>query len=210
MTDSINSPKCHGATDLPEVIIVMIKKAILSLVAATSVLVAAPSYSLGAHQQQQPDSQQRPPGDDPIRELNLSAEQRERIRAIREQLREERAAVNHRLRETNRTLEEALDADNPDEATVEQRLRDVAAAQAASMRMRVLSEVRIRRVLTPEQLAILRSLRRNARGFRRERQRDNILRRRDGVNGQRGLPNQRNGLGPRFPRRGDPEPSPRP
>ena len=186
------------------------QKTILSLVVAISVLVAAPSYSLGAHQQQQPDSQQRPPGDDPIRELNLSAEQRQRIRAIREQLRDERAAVNDRLRETNRALEEALDADNPDEATVEQRLRDVAAAQAASMRIRVLSEVRILRVLTPEQLAILRSLRRNARGFRRERQRDNILRRRDGFNGQRGLPNQRNGLGPTFPRRGDPEPSPRP
>ena len=188
----------------------MIKKTILSLVAATSLLVAAPSHSLGAYQQQQPDSQQRPAGNDPIRELNLSPEQRERIRAIRQQLQAERATINQRLRETNRALEEALDADNPDEAAVEQRLREVAAAQAASMRLRVLSEVRIRRVLTPEQLAILRTLRQNARGFRRERQRDNILRRRGGVDRQRGLPNQRNGLGPSFPRRGDPQPSPRP
>ena len=188
----------------------IIKRTLLSFLAATSVLVAAPSYSLGAHQQQQPNSQQRPAGDDPIRELNLSAEQREKIRAIREQLREERAAVNHRLREANRTLEETLDADNPDETAVEQRLREVAAAQAASMRLRVLSEVRIRRVLTPEQLAILRSLRQNARGFRRELQRDNILRRRDRVDRRRGLPNQSNSLGPSFPRRGVPQPSPRP
>lgn len=187
----------------------MTKNGILSLLAATSVLVAAPSYSLGANQQQ-PEVQPHTSAQDPIRELNLSAEQRERIRAIREQLREERAAVNHRLRETNRALEEVLDADNPDEAAVEQRLRDVAAAQAASMRMRVLSEVRIRRVLTPEQLAILRTLRQNARGFRRERQRDNTLRRRDGVDGQRGLPNRRNGLVPRFPRQGDPQPGPSP
>ncbi|HYN25260.1 MAG TPA: Spy/CpxP family protein refolding chaperone [Pyrinomonadaceae bacterium] len=186
------------------------KKTILTLLAATAVLIAAPSYSLGFDQEQQSESQQRPPGDDPIRELNLTPEQRERIRAIREQLQAERAAINQRLRETNRALEEALDADNPDESVVEQRLRDVAAAQAASMRMRVLSEVRIRRVLNPEQLAILRTLRQNARGFRRGRQQDNIFRRREGVDGQRGLPNQRNGLGPRFPRRGDPQPSPRP
>lgn len=182
----------------------MIKKTILSLVAATSVLVAAPSYSLGAHQQQQPDSQQRPPGDDPIRELNLSPEQRERIRAIREQLQGERAAINQRLRETNQALEEALDADNPHESVVEQRLRDVAAAQAAAMRMRVLSEVRIRRVLTPEQLITLRTLRQNARGLRTERQRENMeTRRQERVDRQRGLPNQRNGLGPLFPRRSD-------
>jgi len=180
----------------------MIKKAVLSLAAVTLVLVAAPSYSLGAPPQQQPDSQQRSPGDDPIRELNLSPEQRERIRAIREQLQEERASINQRLGETNRALEVALDADSPDESVVEQRLREVAAAQAAATRMRVLSEVRIRRVLTPEQLITLRTLRQNARGLRRERQRENMeMRRQERVDRQRGLPNQRNGLGPLFPKR---------
>lgn len=179
----------------------MIKRAILSLVAATSVLVSAPSYSV-AYQQQQPNSQQRPPGVDPIRELNLSPEQREQIRAIRQQLQGERAAITQRLRETNQALEAALDADNPDESVVEQRLREVAAAQAAATRMRVLSEVRIRRVLTPEQLITLRTLRQNARGLRRERQRENMeMRRQERVDGQRGLPNQRNGLGPLFPKR---------
>lgn len=186
---------------LTEVIMSMIKRAILSLVAATSVLVSAPSYSV-AYQQQQPDSQQRPPGDDPIRELNLSPEQREQIRAIRQQLQGERAAITQRLRETNQALEAALDADNPDESVVEQRLREVAAAQAAATRMRVLSEVRIRRVLTPEQLITLRMLRQNARGLRRERQRENMeMRRQERVDRQRGLPNQRNGLGPLFPKR---------
>lgn len=189
----------------------MIKTAVLSLVAATSVLVAAPSYSLGAHQQQQPDSQQRPTGVDPVRELNLSPEQRERIRAIREQLHGERAAINQRLRETNRALEEALDADNPDESVVEQRLRDAAAAQAAATRLRVLSEVRIRRLLTPEQLITLRTLRQNARDLRRERQRENVeMRRLERVNRRRGLQNQPNGLGPVSPGRGDQEQRTRP
>lgn len=189
----------------------MIKKAILSLVAASSVLVATPSHSLGAPQQEQPDSQQRPSGDDPIRELNLSPEQRERIRAIREQLQAERTTINQRLRETNRVLEEALDADNPDESVVEQRLRDVAAAQAAAMRLRVLSEVRIRRVLTPEQLTTLRTLRQNARSLRRERQRENMeMRRQERVDRRQGLPNQRNGLGPLFPRRSEQQRKTRP
>ena len=166
---------------------------------------------MGAHQQQQPDSQQRPAGDDPIRELNLSPEQRERIRAIRQQLQAERATINQRLRETNQALEEALDADNPDESVIEQRLRDVAAAQAAAMRMRVLSEVRIRRVLTPEQLITLRTLRQNARNLRRERQRENMERRRqERIDRQRGVQNQRNGLAPLFPRRSVQQPTTRP
>jgi Spy/CpxP family protein refolding chaperone len=184
----------------------MIKRAILSLVAVTSVFVAAPASSFGA--QQQTDATQRP-ADDPIRELNLSPEQRERIRAIREELQGERAANNQRLRETNRALEDALDVDNPDESVVEQRLRDVAAAQAAAMRLRVLSEVRIRRVLTPEQLITLRTLRQNARSMRRERQRQNIeMRRQERIDRRRGLSNPRNGLGPR--KRSNQQPSTRP
>jgi Spy/CpxP family protein refolding chaperone len=191
-----------GASEPTEVIMSMIKKAILSLVAAASLLVAVPSHSMGAHQQQQQPDSQQPPVDDPIRELNLSPEQRERIRAIRQQLQAERAVINQRLSQTNRALEEVLDADNPDESLVEQRLRDVAAAQAAATRMRVLTEVRVRRVLSPEQLITLRTLRQNARILRRERQRENMeLRRQERNDRRRGLPNQRNGLSPLFPKR---------
>ena len=139
-----------------------------------------------------------------------SPEQREKIRAIREQTREERAAINQRLRATNRALEELLDSENPIEAVVEQRLREVAEAQAASMRIRVLTEFRIRRVLTPEQLTTLRTLRQNARDARRGRDWDNRdVEQREGVERQRGLRNQRNGLGPLFPRRADSPVKPR-
>ena len=172
----------------------------------TSLLVTAASagYARTAGQeQQQPEAQQMRPGGDPIRELNLSPEQREKIRAIREQQKEERFTINQRRREADLALERALDSDNPDEAIVEQRLRDVAAAQAAQMRMRVLSEVRIRRVLTPEQKDKLRNFRQNAGILGREgRRRENIERR-------RGLPDQRNGLG-RFQRQGDLQRRPRP
>jgi Spy/CpxP family protein refolding chaperone len=155
---------------------------------------------LGWEQQQQiPDAQQQAPVD-PIQQLNLSAEQREKIRSIREQTKTERAASNQRLRETNQALEAALDADNPDEAVIEQRVRDVAAAQSAQMRLRILTEVRIRRVLTLEQLGILRTLRQQAREARRNQALENSNGRRQQENGAR-IQNQRNGIAPLFPRR---------
>jgi periplasmic protein CpxP/Spy len=176
---------------------------ILALLVVLVVFVAAPSI-FGQTAQQQPAStipQQPRFGDDPIRELNLTPQQREQIRTIRQQNQTERAAINERVRETNRALEALLDSDNPDEAAVEERMREVAAAQAAAMRMRILTEVRIRRVLTPEQRNLLRALRQQANQLRRERQLDNPderLRRREE---RRSLQNQRNGIAPLFPRR---------
>ena len=75
-------------------------------------------------------TQARRGGGDPIRELNLTAEQREQIRLIREQNRAERATINQRVRETNRALEEALESDNPDQSVLEQRIQEVSVAQA--------------------------------------------------------------------------------
>jgi Spy/CpxP family protein refolding chaperone len=158
---------------------------------------------------QQPDAAADSAVKDPIAQLNLTPEQRQKIRAIRQQTQLERATVNQRLRESNIALQQALDADNPDEAVVEQRLRDAAAAQAASTRMRVLTEVRIRRVLTPEQQATLRSLRLQAAGARREQRLENRPAR-QGVDGTRPAANQRNGLAPLLPRRPNAQPSPRP
>lgn len=159
-------------------------------------------------QQPLPENQQSGPAADPIRDLNLSPEQRERIRAIREEQRDERAAVNQRLRETNRALEEVLDSENPSEAEIERHLRAIAEAQAASLRMRVATEMKVRKVLTPDQLATLRVLRQNARDSRRERQIDNNQRRREGIERRR-LP-ERNTIAPVFPRRLDPNRRPQP
>ena len=147
--------------------------------------------------------------EDPIRQLSLTPDQREQIRSIRQQTNVERAAINQRLSEANRALEAALDSDNPAEAVVEQRMRDLAAAQAEAMRMRISTEVKIRRVLTVEQRTILRSLRQQAREMRRERLdvRDQRQRRRQ--ERRNTLRNQRNGLGPLSPG-GDLQRRPRP
>jgi len=101
----------------------------------------------------------QPPAEDPIQQLNLTPEQRQRIRSLTAQTREESQLTNRRLREANIALDQALDAEPIDDNLVEQRLNELAAAQAAQMRLRIQREVRIRRLLYPEQLATLKRLR---------------------------------------------------
>jgi Spy/CpxP family protein refolding chaperone len=181
---------------------------VLRSLAAFVFFVTTASSSL-SYGQTPPPQQPGAPGpqnlgavEDPIRQLNLTPEQREQIRSIRQQTNVERAAINRRVGEANRALEAALDSDNPDEAAVEQRIRDLAAAQAESMRMRISTEVKIRRVLTVEQRTLLRSLRQQARETRRERLEILDQRQRRRQERQNSLRNQRNGMGPLFPGRG--------
>lgn len=96
---------------------------------------------------------------DPIEQLRLSPDQRQAVRRIIADTRLERQSTNRRLREANVALDQALDAEPTDENLVEQRINEVAAAQAAQLRMRIHTEMRIRRILNPEQLATLRRLR---------------------------------------------------
>jgi Spy/CpxP family protein refolding chaperone len=103
--------------------------------------------------QQEPE----PTTTDPIEQLRLSPDQRQAIRRIVADNRVERQTTNLRLREANAALDQALDAD--DENLIEQRINEVATAQAAQLRMRIHTEMKIRRILRPEQLATLRRLR---------------------------------------------------
>ena len=108
---------------------------------------------------QDPPAPPLPPASDPIQQLNLTPEQRQQIRRLTAETRDERQTTNRRLREANAALDLALDADTIDENLVEQRINEVAAAQAAQTRMRAHMEMRIRRLLNPEQIATLRRLR---------------------------------------------------
>jgi Spy/CpxP family protein refolding chaperone len=158
-------------------------------------LVLIVSFSLPVIVRSQEPSQQpsqQPAQDDPIRQLNLTPEQRQKIRAITEDNRDERMRINRRLREAQSALEETLDADSPSDAAVEERIQDVAAAQAAQIRMRALTELKIRSVLSPEQLRIWREIRVRQQTLRRQLNNPDA-RRRDN------LPNQRNGIAPLFP-----------
>jgi len=197
-----------------EVTMKIILKTILPLFATSLVLsVSSPNQARSLSLQ---DPSQTEPGAGPrqqdaqdlIGQLNLTPEQREKIRAIRQETKNERAAINQRLKQANLALQQALESDSPDEVQIEQRLRDAAAAQADATRIRVLTEVRIRRVLTREQLATLRLLRQQAAAARREQRIENQGSRRPGIDGVQ--PNQRNGMAPLFPRRGNATRIPRP
>ncbi len=97
-----------------------------------------------------------------LMKLNLTPEQRGRLRQIRRQSEPEARSLGRRLREAHRALDEAVYSDNVDESIVEQRTRELTEAQAALVRLRAQTELRVRRVLTPEQLQTFRGLRREA------------------------------------------------
>jgi Spy/CpxP family protein refolding chaperone len=94
--------------------------------------------------------------------LNLTPDQIQKIRGINAELREERQAANFRLRMAQRALTEAIQSPTPDEALIAQRSKDVADAQANTIRLRSLTEARVLQVLTPEQRVRLRELRQPA------------------------------------------------
>lgn len=107
--------------------------------------------------------------------LNLSPEQLRQLRELRRRSEPEARALGRRLNLARRALDEAIYSDALDEAVVEERAREVAAAQAALARLRALTELRVRRVLTPAQLQSFRELRQQAR--RRQRAERRRLRR---------------------------------
>jgi Spy/CpxP family protein refolding chaperone len=174
---------------------------ILTLLALLAVIGFPTALPVSGQNLQQPAATPEPQqGGDLIRQLNLTPEQREQIRGIRGDKQVERALINQQLRQSNRALQEALEADVPDEAVVEQRVREVAAAQASVMRMRIMTEIRIRRVLTTEQRALLKSLQQEAINSQRERGLANPDQTRRAER-RRALRNQRNGLEPLLPQR---------
>jgi Spy/CpxP family protein refolding chaperone len=170
-------------------------------------LLATTAVSQDRYQNTQPNEMSPNAATDLIEQLHLTPEQRQKIRAIREQSKEMRSAIRQRLVESNLALEQALDADNLDETLIEQRLKEASTAQVASIRMRIQTELSIRRVLNPDQIATLRSLRQQARGLKRGANQN------QGQNPQGAeelRQKQRNGIAPLFPQRNVTPRNPRP
>lgn len=108
-----------------------------------------------------------------LRALNLTPEQRAQIQAIRRETEPQVRRLGMRLRQARRALDEAIYADNPDERLIEERVREVGAAQAAVLRLRAFTELKIRRVLSNEQLDAFRRLQRRPRRRQQQQQRLN-------------------------------------
>jgi Spy/CpxP family protein refolding chaperone len=119
--------------------------------------------------------------------LNLTPDQIQKIRTINAELKDQRQAAVQRLRQAQRTLNEAIESQTPNEALIEQRSHEVADAQAATIRIRSLTEARILQVLTPEQRIRLREMRQRNQALRRggnqQFPRNGVNRRQDGVQG---------------------------
>ena len=119
--------------------------------------------------QGQADARQQNPEGDLVRQLNLTPDQIEKIKAIREQNRDTRRQIGMRVRAARVALDRAIYVENADEAVVEQRARDLAEAQAAQVRLQAMTELGVRRILTPEQIQTFRTLRMQAERQRRNR-----------------------------------------
>jgi Spy/CpxP family protein refolding chaperone len=134
-------------------------KKLIPLVALVLIVATTGSGQPRSLQAQDQMTTQPALAEDPIEQLRLTPDQRQRIRLIFNQNKDERQLANRRVREANIALDQALDTDPIDESVIEQRVNDLAAAQAAQTRMRIHTELRVRRELRPDQLAILRRLR---------------------------------------------------
>ena len=125
-----------------------------------------------APQQSQTDSAQMqasPVNQAPdLGQLNLTPEQIQKIRGINAELRDQRLAANQHLGLAQRALAEAIESPNPDEKLIDRRSHEVADAQAATIRLRSLTEARILQVLTPEQRIRLREMRQRNKALRRD------------------------------------------
>ena len=104
--------------------------------------------------------------------LNLTPEQLQQIRDIRSQSETEGRALGRRVNVARRALDEAIYADQSDDALIEKRTQELVEAVGAATRLRAQVELRIRRVLTAEQLGTLRELRQRARRERIENRRE--------------------------------------
>jgi Spy/CpxP family protein refolding chaperone len=120
--------------------------------------------------QTQPQLPPNAQGGDLISHLNLSPEQLEKIKAIGAEQRAERQSAARRIKDAERLLDDAIYVDNADESEITARAKEVADARAEVVRLQAIREVRIRRILTTEQLATFLELRRQFRqNFRQRR-----------------------------------------
>jgi len=101
-------------------------------------------------------------------QLNLSADQIQKIRAINAELKDQRQAANFKLRQAQRALADAVESPTPNETLIDQRSRELAEAQATTIRLRSLAESRILQVMTPEQRIQLREMRQRNQAARRQ------------------------------------------
>lgn len=142
----------------------MKKLNLLSLIFAGLLLTCA--FSTVNAQDEPPIDVPKPQVDAPqrrpnlLQELGLTKEQRQQIRRLNAENQPMMREAQMRLREANRNLDQAIYADNVDETEIKARMNEAQMAQAEVIKIRSLTELAVRKILTPEQLAKFREVRR--------------------------------------------------
>ena len=136
-----------------------------------------------------------------LREIGLAPDQIRQMRRLNMERKPLMEAAQHRLREANRLLDEAIYADEVNDVDIQSRLKEAQSAQAEVFRIRSMNELAIRRILTPEQLVHFRDLRRQFEAARQDQRDQRRMDKRDQRGMEKGNPNG-NGMRPaqRFPR----------
>ena len=95
-----------------------------------------------------------------LRQLNLTQVQRDELRALREQQQKDGQALRERMRTARAKMREAMRADIPDEAAVKAAASALAAVQADRFAAQARNRAQTMKLLTPEQQAQLKDIRR--------------------------------------------------
>ena len=95
-----------------------------------------------------------------LAELGLTQDQIHQIRRINAEKKPAMREAQQRLREANRNLDQAIYADNADESQIQSFIKETQMAQIEVIKLRSLTELAVRRILTAEQLSKFRELRR--------------------------------------------------
>jgi len=149
----------------------LIKKAVLTATLATSLAVFA---------QANPDRPYKPHGDGPrsgplykgMRELNLTEEQREKMRTLMEQSRESLMPRMEALAAERKKLREIMDTDPVNPAAITAQTQRVAQLEAELNIARAKNREQMEAVLTPDQRAKWREMREQRRKKAEEKLRD--------------------------------------
>lgn len=94
-----------------------------------------------------------------LRQIGLSQDQVRQIRRMNIERKPLIDGAQQRLREANRTLDEAIYSDTPDENLIQERVKEAQLAQAEVIRLRSMNELALRRILTADQLTRFREMR---------------------------------------------------
>jgi Spy/CpxP family protein refolding chaperone len=94
-----------------------------------------------------------------LKQLGLTRQQAMALRRLNADRKFAMDAAQAKLRQANRALDQAIYADQINEADVQARLKDAHEAQAEVVRIRTMNELAVRRLLTPEQLGRFRQMR---------------------------------------------------